>query len=659
MTRFAIALAMAVSLPGAALPTAPGIDAALGFAVPTNPQISPDGAQVVYQLSRTNWEANAFESDLWLVDLSSPRRARRLNAGPGWNGDPQWSPDGRSIAFASDRGSKRQVFVIAAGGGESSRLTSVENGVNEFRWAPDSKSLAFTTDADRDPHPGRRDRYGDFEVVRSEATASSLWRVWPDSRLKELIGNKRYSVGGFAWSPDGSRIAFQSEGIYVLDVAGGAVSAVASGAGPCRNPVWSPDGRRLAFETAGGDPGFYYSNWFIATAPAEGGQARPVTKSFDENANLYAWTPVGIFFGALARTASHLFVADPVTGAIRRVTTPEDSAILPFSLTPDGARFTYIRGGAHGLAEVYVSGENTRPVRLTEHSAQTAPYIFARREVVRWNSADGTEIEGILYKPADFDPARKYPLLVAIHGGPATLDQPFVFPDRTYPVEQFVAKGALVLRPNYRGSTGYGARFRALPVGNLGSGDAADIIAGVDSLVEKGLVDPDRVGAMGWSEGGYIAAFVATSTDRFRAVSVGAGISDWLTYYVNTDITPFTRQYLRGTPWEEPEVYRKASPITYIDRAKTPVLIQHGDRDRRVPIPNAYELRQALEDHNVPVRMIVYKGFGHTIDRPKQQRAVMEHNLEWFSQWILDPKAPAAPVTVSDASGARSTGDSP
>ena len=148
------------------------------------------------------------------------------------------------------------------------------------------------------------------------------------------------------------------------------------------------------------------------------------------------------------------------------------------------------------------------------------------------------------------------------------------------------------------------------------------------------MADKDRVGSMGWSQGGYISAFITASSDRFKAVSVGAGISDWMTYYVNTDIHPFTRQYLKATPWDDPEVYRKTSPISYVKNARTPTLIQHGELDKRVPIPNAYELRQALEDRGVPVRMVVYKGFGHGIDKPKQQRAVMEHNYEWFSQWI-------------------------
>jgi len=229
-----------------------------------------------------------------------------------------------------------------------------------------------------------------------------------------------------------------------------------------------------------------------------------------------------------------------------------------------------------------------------------------------------------------------------IHGGPTGIDTPARRADRYYPVERFAAKGALILQPNYRGSAGYGAKFRALNVRNLGLGDYQDVISGVDFLIGKGMVDRDRVGSMGWSEGGYISAFITTYSDRFKAVSVGAGISDWSTYYVNTDIHPFTRQYLKATPWDDPEIYRKTSPISYVNQAKTPTLIQHGDQDKRVPPPNAFELYQALKDRGVPVKLILYKGFGHPINKPKQQRAVMEHNYEWFSRYIWGEEPQAA-----------------
>ena len=243
-------------------------------------------------------------------------------------------------------------------------------------------------------------------------------------------------------------------------------------------------------------------------------------------------------------------------------------------------------------------------------NAQTAGFTTSTLEVVSWKSQDGATIEGVLHKPADFDPSRKYPLLIVIHGGPTGVSRPIPFTSAIYPIDVWVPRGVLVLEPNYRGSAGYGEKFRALNVRNLGVGDAWDVLSGIDSLVAKGLVDPARVGTMGWSQGGYISAFLAThDAPRFKAISVGAGISDWMTYYVNTDIHPFTRQYLKATPWDDPDIYAKTSPITYIKQAKTPTLIQHGAADQRVPLPNAYELYQGLQDHNVPTKLIVYKGF--------------------------------------------------
>ena len=250
------------------------------------------------------------------------------------------------------------------------------------------------------------------------------------------------------------------------------------------------------------------------------------------------------------------------------------------------------------------------PRVVTTSSAQVRDWKLGTREVVRWKSRDGAEIEGILIKPRDFDPSRKYPLLCIIHGGPTGIDRPTLPDARYYPVDEWVNRGALVLKVNYRGSAGYGERFRALNYRNLGVGDAWDVISGVDALVAKGVRRSGPVASMGWSQGGYISAFLTTSSTRFVATRVGAGISDWRTYYYNTDITPFTVNYLGADPVADPAIYAKTSPIDYVRAARTPTLIQHGELDRRVPIANGYQLRQALEDRGVPVEMIVYKGFG-------------------------------------------------
>ena len=293
------------------------------------------------------------------------------------------------------------------------------------------------------------------------------------------------------------------------------------------------------------------------------------------------------------------------------------------------------------LNEVYVSPLGAfAPRQLTSMTDQVKDWTPASREVISWQSKDGTTIEGILIKPADFDPTKKYPLLCVIHGGPTGVDRPTLLDTRTYPTDIWAAKGALILKVNYRGSAGYGEHFRQLNVRNLGVGDAWDVLSGVDYLIGKGWVDAKRVGCMGWSQGGYISAFLTTSTDRFAAISVGAGISNWATYYYNTDITPFTIQYLDKDPAIDPEIYAKTSPMTYIKQAKTPTLIQHGELDKRVPIPNAYELRQGLEDRGVPVEMVVYKGFGHGITKPREMRAVMLHNLGWFNHYIFGEAKP-------------------
>ena len=279
------------------------------------------------------------------------------------------------------------------------------------------------------------------------------------------------------------------------------------------------------------------------------------------------------------------------------------------------------------------------PRKLTTTGDQVASWPSAPIEVISWKSQDGTTIEGILHKPVGFKPGTRYPLLVVIHGGPTGISRATPYSSTAiYPIDLWVTKGALVLEPNYRGSAGYGEKFRSLNYRNLGVGDAWDVLSGIDYLVKEGLADAARVGTMGWSQGGYISAFLTThDSARFKAVSVGAGISNWMTYYVNTDIHPFTRQYLNATPWDDPEIYAKTSPMTYIKSAKAPTLIQHGATDQRVPLPNAYELYQGLQDVGVPTKLIVYKGFegiGHGPSKPKSSRALMEHNLEWFDQYL-------------------------
>jgi len=636
--------------------------------------ISPDGRYVAYTRSAADLETDAFVSQVWMVDTTTSR-AVQMTRGTASASDLRWSPDGRWLSFISNRHEKiGQVFAMRPDGGEAVRLTDSATDIGSHIWSPDGRTIAYTSsDADEDGKT-RKKTYGDYQVIHREYQFVHLW-TFPTAEALEkpqkgtrLTHGHDRSIDSFDWSPDSKHLAFAatktpdlidglSADIYVIDVDGGAVRPLVTQQGPDSSPRWSPDGQSIAFSTTMGDMLAFHANQRIAVVPATGGTPRVLTDAFDESASPLAWRRDGIYFTALAKTASHLFRIDPATKAIARLSAPDALALGAVTLTRDAARIGFVSGAADRVPEVFVA--DVKPFtakKLTDETAQTRDWTLGTREVINWKSQDGETIEGVLIKPADYDPSRKYPLLCVIHGGPTGVDRPTHVDARYYPVDLWVARGAMVLKVNYRGSAGYGERFRRLNVNNLGVGDAWDVLSGVDALIAQGHVDPDKLACMGWSQGGYISAFLTTSSTRFKAISVGAGISNWATYYYNTDITPFTRQYLGADPAADPAIYKKTSPMSYIGQAKTPTLIQHGELDRRVPIANAFELRQGLEDRGVPVEMVIYKGFGHGITKPKAQRAVMDHNLRWFNHYLFGdpapdlthPTVPAATSTAQD-----------
>ncbi|MGB6483618.1 MAG: S9 family peptidase [Candidatus Acidiferrales bacterium] len=668
---FAIALlpciAAAQSDPGTAPPFVPTIEQAMEMKNASNPQISPDGRFVAYELTHTDWDENAFVQQIW-ISVPATGQAYPLTEGNKSSTDPTWSPDGKWLAFLSARESSlpdakkdtAQIYLISPNGGEARQITNVETGVDSFDWSPDGKRIAFTSpDPESDAHKAREKKYGGYHIIDGDYTMSHLWVIdVPAPETSELpkparlTSGQDFTVQGFRWSPDGTRIAFDATkdpaladgstaNVYILTVADKSVKKLTDAPGPNSNPVWSPDGAQIAFNSQNGSPYYFYANSAIDVVDANGGAPKILTANFDEDPRLLEWSPQGIYFEAQQRTYAHLFRIDPATDSIARITSPDKIDSGQFSFTHDYGTIAFMQAADNEFAEVYVSPvDSFAPKKLTDISAQYANFHLATREVIEWKSGDGAPVEGILIKPANFDPSKKYPLMVEIHGGPTSTSIAERSPDRYYPVELFAARGAVILEPNYRGSAGYGAKFRALNVRNLGVGDYADVISGVDYVISQGYIDPKRVTSMGWSEGGYISAFITTFSDRFCAVSVGAGISDWMTYYVNTDITPFTRQYLHATPWSDPAIYKKTSPITYINNAHTPTLIQQGSKDARVPVPDSWELYRGLKDRGVPVKFVLYEGFGHPITKPKEQRAVTQENWNWFAHYVWGDPLP-------------------
>ena len=613
--------------------------------------ISPDGQTIVYTVSSTDWDENGYDTEIWLVRSGeAPFQLTWTEDGSSTN--PEWSPDGTRIAFAANRGDKRQIHLISPRGGEAHALTEAEEGVGGFKWSPEGRFIAFTSsepESERDKK--REETYGAFAVEDHEYRMTHLWVVeLPEkpgsAEATRLTEGTDYTVSGFAWSPNGEEIAFGHTpdplinswliaDISIVNVISAEIRPLVTDDGPQSNPTWSPGGGWIVYQASGPDIGSaYYTNGLFYKIPAAGGTATRLECDLDEDPSITAWTPSGIYLVGWERTKRRLYRMDPNSGRTVAVASSPDQ-IFSVDFTPDGETVALVAREEGSLDEVYRSSvELYSPTKLTNMTSQIDGWVLGTSEVISWRSRDGTTIEGVLHKPESFDPSKRYPLFVVIHGGPTGIDYPTAVTGYVYPVHQWLAKGALVLRPNYRGSAGYGEEFRSLNVRNLGVGDVWDVHSGVDLLVSRGIVDTDRMGAMGWSQGGYISAFLTTTTDRFAAISVGAGISNWVTYYVNTDIHPFTRQYLKATPWEESLIYTQTSPITFINQASTPTLIQHGEFDRRVPIPNAYELYQGLQDVGIETRLIVYKGFGHGITKPKERLAATWHNWQWFGKHI-------------------------
>ncbi len=614
------------------------------------PAISADGRWVAYAVRETNWADNAYETEIWLAESGVTDSGRQLTMAKKSSLQPAFSPDGRWLAFISDRSDTRQLYRLSLEGGEAEALTSGEEGVTAFAWAPDGGHIAYTmTDPATAAMKERSEKYGDFTHEDHDARMAQLHLLEVATKANRPLTTGAFVVGAFDWSPDGTRLAFDhrvssdagmsgSADITIVDVASGALTPLVTQEGPDTGPKWSPDGRQIAFQSAMAKTFYFFENSELAVVNAGGGTPQTLTASFDENPSLVAWTKAGIFFSASQRTWSYLYRLDPASRQVAMHRVRADWIGQSFAVTPAGTHAAFVASGAQEFPEVHSApvALTLTATKLSTLGAQVAEWPRHGREVVRWKSQDGAEIEGVLHKPADFQPGRRYPLLVVIHGGPTGVSRPLPYGSASfYPIDGWLTRGALVLEPNYRGSAGYGAAFRALNVRNLGIGDAWDVLTGIDHLVARGLVDKDRVGSMGWSQGGYISAFLTTRhADRFKALSVGAGISNWVTYYVNTDIHPFTPQYLKATPWDDPKIYADTSPMTYIKSAKAPTLIQHGDRDPRVPIPNAFELYQGLRDQKVPVELMIFRGFGHGLDKPKANRAAMQQNWDWFGKYL-------------------------
>ena len=570
----------------------------------SNPILSPDGNGVVYTLTSTDWKENAYDSEYWLakkdkqpIQLTQTSKASSTGA--------TWSPDSKWIGFLADRGNKTQIYIIAAEGGEAIAITNDEDGINSFDWSPNGEDILYSkTETESKKKKDFKDRFGAFGIEGEEFRQNHLWTMPFNLDSIELVGlfpcytdsiskvkmpcysfpkstritEGNYNVSAFEWSPDGKYIAYQRQpdplinsGIHadiaLYDLNSKSTKTIIQNPSSDFLIGWSPDSKQIIYSSAIDDTvSNFYKNDRLFLYDLAMGSRREIAKAFDENKNVIRWTTQGIWFSASQKTTNNLYLLDPVKDTWTKSFLGYD-IFGNASFNHDGTAMVTIGRKNDGMNEIVLHALDGSTKAITHVTDQIKQWNIPTNEIIQWKSKDGVDVEGVLIKPKNFQPNKKYPLLCLIHGGPTGVDRPDPIASYVYPVMQWCEKGALVLRVNYRGSAGYGEKFRALNVRNLGIGDMWDVLSGVENLVKQGIVDTNRMGCMGWSQGGYISAFLTTNTNVFKAISVGAGISDWMTYYYNTDITPFTRQYLQATPWTDPKIYLKTSPINNINKA--------------------------------------------------------------------------------------------
>ncbi|MEM9757607.1 MAG: prolyl oligopeptidase family serine peptidase [Pseudomonadota bacterium] len=621
------------------------LDDYLELTVVRDAELSPTGAHIAWRQFRNDFEEDRQDEQLWAGSIADGR-TWQLTRGDEFVSDYQWSPNGEWVVFTRNN----DVYAISPAGGEAKHI-AVEGvgGISSLRFAPDGSALFLLGTEEPDEWAeAREERYGEYAVFREEGNHVHLWRLNLSEELEAdedpepITEGDEFSVTEFAVAPNGSQIAFVARptphladllesAVYRVAATGGDVKRLVDPPGAERGLTWRKDGARLAFTVLKGFPD--YAD--IATVSAAGSDLQ-LHDMPGHNARLIGYDASSVLFEAGVRTDYGRFTIDLETGAIRSLDGP--GFFSSTTISADGSRRAFLGAVSGGLAEVLVDDADGRR-SITTLQDQTERVWQPRQTLLQWASYDGLEIEGIVTWPRDYVEGKAYPLFVRTHGGPTGTDRPGlrIAPRTIYQPAVLAAHGdgAFVLQTNYRGSAGYGDAFQKTNLRQLGIGPARDIIAGVETLVAQGLVDPDRVGCLGWSQGGHISAMLATYSDVCTAAIMGAGISDWRTYYYNTDITQFTTEYFGATPLEDDDIYALTSPVTYIDRATTPTLIQHGENDARVPIANGYQLRQLLLDRGVESRMIVYAGMGHGPRTPRHRRAITAHALGWFDEYLF------------------------
>lgn len=659
--RFTAMLAITSALVFAAGTKKMTMDDALAIHRVAAPHFSPDGHWIAFTVSDWDRKNDRQVAHIWLAAASASPSPVKLTNGETGESQPQWSPDGTRIAFLADRTPPgpdkkggNQIWIIRASGGEAEKLTSEDTAISSFRWAPDGRRIAYITrdtpqdKAERDKR--KKDKF-DAIVVDRNFTYSHIWTVDLASKTKKRVTEGSFSASSPEWSHDSKSIAYvasktgaQESGwfelnpdrntdIYVVSAEGGTPRQITSNPGADSDPQWSPDGREIAYVSES-DPESWADKTDVMMVPAGGGSPRNLTASFPDSAgNGLKWSSDGkfVYWNSQEGVRHHIFRVANSGGHIEHVT-EGDRIYTEFDISPDGKRVTTLMDDGSAPADLWLfdverGGGRTR---VTEANPQIADFAVADSGPVKWKGPDNFEVEGVLTKPLGYTAGTHYPLILEIHGGPYGANDAHFNARR----QIFAANGYAILSPNPRGSTGYGMKFEQANVADWGGKDFQDLMAGVDAMVAQGIADPNKLVVMGGSYGGFMTFWTITQTNRFKAAIGHAGISDWYSFYGQSDIPGLMKYAFRGAPWQQADLYRKWSPMTYIDHVKTPIMITHGEQDHRVPIEQGEEYYRALKGHGVDVVFVRYPREPHSIGEPNHQLDLMKRQLDWFNEHL-------------------------
>jgi dipeptidyl aminopeptidase/acylaminoacyl peptidase len=613
----------------------------------SDPQISPDGDWIAFVATQFGKDKKT-DSEVWIVSSESGT-LKRLTNNPGPDFSPRWSPDGKILAFISRRDKERnsQIYFYSLRDKKVKKETDERASIRDLKWAPGNKKIAFLMpDPLTEEELERQKKGDDAYIVDQDIRHTRLWIFDVESRTIRLLTHQDMTIWHFNWSPESSEIVvlaspiptaegneYQSH-LSLIDAQTGEETILVKKTSAQVSPSFSPDGKWIAYM---GPVGNFKERGIIRVVSAEGGESIDLLKDYEGNVWDVIWHPKKTeLLASVAKELTHYLVSVDIKGQVSNLV-QMDHSIIPYwgnfwSLSADGNHVAFLNEKIDSPKEIWVSrtdGEGKK--QLTDFNSYLKEITLGKVEEVRWtNPEDGSDVNGILVKPPDFDSNKRYPLVVWFHGGPAYNWSLGIQVSNW--AQLFASQGYMVFLPNFRGSSGKGMKWMMANVENWGEGPMSDVMSGVDNLINKGWVDKERLFVGGGSYGGYLTSWVITHTAKFKAAYVSAGVSDLVTEYALTDEPSFLIGYFNSTPYDNPQIYRSNSPFTYAAQAETPVLIVHGERDLRVPVSQAYQFYSALKHFGAKAKLVIYPREYHGVREYSHQIDLMNLVLEWFKK---------------------------